>query len=90
MSSKGLQRAGPGRLAWRSKAHGPTRGGPLSPLIGQRAGPADPLVNLRLVAQPVGPQAGRARWVLGEKKILLSFEGKGLWIHKQRASHQLS
>ena len=43
----------------------------------QRAGP---LVNLRLVVQPVSPQAGRAGlggyWV--KIKILLSFEGKGI------------
>ena len=58
--SKGLQRAGPGRPALRRKAHGPARGGPLSPLIGQRAGRARPLVYLRSVAQPVGPQAERA------------------------------
>ena len=73
---------GLGRLARRSKAHGPAWGGPLSPLIGQRAGRAEPLVNLRPVAQPVGPQAGRAG--LGEYwvkiKILLSFEGKEIRI----------
>ena len=59
--SKGLQRVRPGHPAWRRKAHGLARGGPLSPLIGQRAGRARPLVYLRSVAQPVGPQAGRAR-----------------------------
>ena len=69
--NKGLQRAGSGRPARRSKAHGPARGGPLSPLTGQRAGP---LVYLRPVAQPVCPQAGRA-WV--KIKIVFSFEGKG-------------
>ena len=49
---------GPGQ---RSKAHGPAGDGPLSPLINQRAGQAGPLVNLRPMAQPVGPQAGRAQ-----------------------------
>ena len=54
---------GPGRR--RRKAHGPARGELLSPLTGQRAGRAGPLVYLRAVAQPVGPQAGRAgrAWV---------------------------
>ena len=63
--SKGLQRAGPGRPARRRKAHGPARGGPLSPLTGQQVGRARPLVYLRPMAQPVGPQAGRAgrAWV---------------------------
>ena len=51
--TKGLQWAGPGHPAQRSKAHGPAWGGPLSPLTGQWAGP---FIYLR----PVGPQAGRA------------------------------
>ena len=67
---KGLQRAGAGRPARRSKAHGPARGGPLSPLTGQRAGP---LVYLR----PVGPQARRAEVKI---KIIFNLEGKGMGI----------
>ena len=70
LSNQGLQQVR------RSKTHGPAWGGPLSLLTSQRAGWAEPLVNLRLVAQPVGPQAGWA-WRAGLRawvKIKMSFE----------------
>ena len=61
---KGVQRAGAGRPARRSQAHGPARGGPL--------------IYLRLVG-PQARQACGPSWRGGVKiKIIFNFEGKGI------------
>ena len=61
---KGLQWARLGRPARRSKAHGPARGGPLSPLTGQRA------------TEPVDWSTGRA---LGKSKACGPARGPLSW-----------